>query len=250
MRHCINCGFKIEKDSIKFCPECGKSLTKNKSSLKKWIIALTISFSLCSVLLMMFISVLVFQDSRANTQQTKIKQTPSVSPKQSNVKPKKTTQINTNSSTQEKPKLTFKSLINSEYEFTCQIPDDWNTFNKNNMLIVKGADQSKAKDASIIIQRFFYSPQRQYTLKDLGYSVIKQCSSYPNYTLIEDKQTSNTRKTVVSFFNTDENKMYYYEQILLKNKGRIYAIAYVVPSDIYNLYHNVMKTAVQTFKFI
>lgn len=239
MNYCQSCGYKLQSAKIKFCPECGKSINKNSSSLKKWIIALTISFSLCSLLFMMVISVLVFEDQNTTAQEPMLQKTKTAS------EPQPATKQESNNTP-----LKLKSLINSNFEFVCKMPQTWQTTEKKNMLIMHGLKNTDSEQANIVIQRFFYSPQQQYTLKDLGDSVINTCSSYPDYKIIEDTATTTSRKTVVEFYNTDKNAMYKYEQVLLKNKGRIYAVAFVVPSNIYDLYHDVMVTVVTTFKFI
>lgn len=256
MKYCHSCGKAIENNNAKFCPECGKSIGRNSSSLKKWIIALTISFSLCALFFVMLISVLVFENDNPTQQQNKLSNPTNTTHTTPATKLSNSIKTNTPQKpvTQTEPHefepVNSKTFICSEYEFLCKIPEGWRTIYKNDMVFIQGPKNTPSQKASIVMQRFFYSVQRHYTLKDLGFSVINQCSKYPNYRLIEDNQTENTRKTVVEFFKTDENKMFKYEQVLLKNNGRIYAIAFVVPSDIYDLYHDVMVTAVKTFKTI
>lgn len=233
MNYCPNCGNKTDTTD-KFCPECGKNISAAKnSSLKKWLL-LAISSSVCAVLLLLLISVLIVKKENTKTKTFIVK--PAKKAEAKPVKPKQA--------------IKTRSLIASEFDFTCQIPETWTTNIQGNMFQIYGPINTEAENASIVVQRFFHSPQKKYTLNDLGDSVVNQFISYPNYQLIEDRKGSLSRKTTVRFFHTKKDKMYTYEQVLLKDKGRIYAIAYVLPSDIYDRYHDVMKTVVTTFKFI
>lgn len=221
MSYCQSCGHKIENNTAKFCPNCGKQTSPAKS-LKKLITLLIIGLPLCFFLLILTLGIF----SKKNiSKPTKTNKAPKALP-------------------------ATRRLSVPKYAFSCQVPPKWTTHDQNNMIHIYGPANTHAKEAAVLVQRFFYNPERQYTLKDLGDSLINLSNTYPQFTVIEDRQGSLSRKTTVEFFHTQKNKMYKWQQVLLKDKNRIYVIGYIVPSNIYETYHHVMKTVVKTFKFM